>query len=56
MKGVRETLFLLVAGFVVIAIAGDELVRFAGEMALPLAGLLAAVILIRLIWFYTARW
>lgn len=56
MRGLRETLFLLVAGLVVIAIAGDELTHFVQTMALPLAGLLAALIVARLVWFYTSRW
>lgn len=56
MRGLRETLFLLVAGLVVIAIAGDELAGFARAMALPVAGLLAAVTIARLVWFYTSRW
>lgn len=56
MRGLRETLFLLVAGLVVIAVAGDELAGFVRAIALPLAGLFAALILARLVWFYTSRW
>jgi len=56
MRGLRETLFLLVAGLVVIAIAGDKLAQFVRAMALPLAGFLIAAILARLVWFYTSRW
>lgn len=56
MKGIRETLFLLVAGLVVIAIAGDEVAQFFGALAVPLIGLLAALIVARLVWFYTSRW
>lgn len=56
MSALRDTLFLLVAGCAVVAIAGDALVRFAEQMALPLAGFLAAAVLARLVWFYTSRW
>lgn len=56
MRGLRETLFLLVAGLVVIALTGDELAGFIRAMALPLVGLLAALIAARLVWFYTSRW
>lgn len=56
MRGLRETLFLLVAGLVLIAVAGDELAGFVRAMALPVAELLAAIVVARLVWFYTSRW
>jgi hypothetical protein len=40
----------------VIAIAGNELAQFVGAIALPLCALFAAVIVARLVWFYTSRW
>ncbi len=56
MKTLRDTLLIVLLGMVVIAIAGDELARFANEVALPLVGLLAAIVVARLVWFYTSRW
>ncbi len=56
MSGLRETLFLLVAGLVVIAVAGDEVARVVRAIALPLGALVALLILARLVWFYTSRW
>jgi hypothetical protein len=55
-RGLREVLFLLVAGLVVIAVVGDEVARVVRAMAFPLGGLLTAVVLARLVWFYTSRW
>lgn len=56
MKALADTLLILFLGMVVVAIASDELAKFANEVALPLAGFLAAVIVARLVWFYTSRW
>jgi hypothetical protein len=56
MEALRDTLLILLLGLIVIAIAGDELARFANEVALPLAGLLVAIVVARLVWFYTSRW
>jgi hypothetical protein len=55
-QGLTDTLFVVVLGLVVVAIAGDELAHFVQAVALPLTGLLAGLILARLVWFYTSRW
>jgi hypothetical protein len=56
MQAMTDIAVVVLAGLIVIAIAGDELARFVGAVALPLCALVALLILARLVWFYTSRW
>jgi hypothetical protein len=56
MQAFVDTAAIVLIGIVVIAIAGDELARFVGAVALPLCALVALLIVARLVWFYTSRW
>ena len=56
MQALADTFLTLVLGLAVITVAGDELARFVNDVAVPTAGLLAAAIVARLVWFYTSRW
>lgn len=56
MRALADALLAVFAISVVIAIAGDELAQFAQRAAPPLGALIAALIVARLVWFYTSRW
>lgn len=51
-----DTLFVVVLGLVVVAIAGDALTHFARAITLPVCALLLVLIAARVVWFYTSRW
>lgn len=55
-QALTDTLFVVVLGLVVVAIAGDALAHFIGAITLPVCALLLALIAARVAWFYTSRW
>jgi hypothetical protein len=56
MRAIADALLAVFAVLVVIAIAGDEVARSMAAVAPPLCAVIAALILARLVWFYTTRW
>lgn len=56
MKALADILLILLLCLIVIVIWGDQLASFVNAIAVPMVGLLAAVIIARLLWFHTSRW
>lgn len=56
MKALADALFLCVVGLIVLAIGGGDIARCLDAVAVPGCLLLGALIVARLVWFYTSRW
>jgi hypothetical protein len=55
-RGLTDALLVVALVLVVVAVTGETVAQFVRAVALPLAALLAGLILARLVWFYTSRW
>jgi hypothetical protein len=56
MKALADILLALLLCLIVVVIWGAQLARFVNAISVPVVALLAAALVVRLVWFYTSRW
>jgi hypothetical protein len=55
-KRLGDIWLFFIVGLIVIAATGDAVARLINAVAVPGCVLLVALIVARLVWFYTTRW